>query len=65
MTNIMTSRASKYLGVAVVTAICLAAWLDRTNAQQPAASAISVKADEIGGVVASSKGPEAGVWVIA
>jgi hypothetical protein len=29
------------------------------------ASAIPVGADAIGGVVASTKGPEAGVWVIA
>src|SRR5271167_4370853 len=57
----MTSKAARYLGIAAVAAICLAAWMGRTNAQQGAA----VKADEIGGVVASSKGPEAGVWVIA
>ena len=34
-------------------------------AQQQAASAVSVDADDIGGVVTSAKGPEAGVWVIA
>jgi hypothetical protein len=32
---------------------------------QPAASAVDAGANNIGGVVASSKGPEAGVWVIA
>ena len=32
------------------------------NAQQPA---VSVDNDDIGGVVTSPKGPEAGVWVIA
>jgi hypothetical protein len=32
---------------------------------QPQASAVTVDADNIGGVVTSSKGPEAGVWVIA
>ena len=42
----------------------MAAWMGRSNAQQGSAS-VSVKADEIGGVVTSSKGPEAGVWVIA
>ena len=36
--------------------------MGRTNAQK---ARCSVKADEIGGVVTSSKGPEAGVWVIA
>ncbi len=34
-------------------------------AAQPAASAVDAGANNIGGVVASSKGPEAGVWVIA
>jgi hypothetical protein len=60
----MTGKSSKYLGIAVLTAICMAAWIGRSNGQQGSA-AVSVKADEIGGVVSSSKGPEAGVWVIA
>ena len=65
MTDIrMTRKSSKYLGIAVLTAICMAAWIGRSNGQQGSAS-VSVKADEIGGVVSSSKGPEAGVWVIA
>jgi hypothetical protein len=65
MTNIrMTRKSSKYLGIAVLTAICMAAWMGEGNGQQGSAS-VSVKADEIGGVVSSSKGPEAGVWVIA
>jgi hypothetical protein len=34
-------------------------------AQQQAATTVSVDADDIGGVVTSAKGPEAGVWVIA
>ena len=33
-----------------------------TSAQQPA---VSVDSDDLGGVVTSTKGPEAGVWVIA
>jgi hypothetical protein len=40
----------------------LAASLVSTGAQQ---TAVSVDADDLGGVVRSSKGPEAGVWVIA
>ena len=36
-----------------------------SRAQQPAAAAVKVGKDSIGGVVTSSKGPEAGVWVIA
>jgi hypothetical protein len=36
------------------------------RAQQPAAgAAVSVDADDLGGVVSGPKGPEAGVWVIA
>src|SRR5262249_37770488 len=35
-----------------------------THAQQPAAS-VAIDNDDIGGVVTSTKGPEAGVWVIA
>jgi hypothetical protein len=36
-----------------------------TGAQQTDIAAVSVDADDIGGVVMSSNGPEAGVWVIA
>ncbi|HEY5617554.1 MAG TPA: carboxypeptidase-like regulatory domain-containing protein [Vicinamibacterales bacterium] len=35
------------------------------SGQRPAVPAVSVDADDIGGVVASASGPEAGVWVIA
>jgi hypothetical protein len=35
------------------------------TAAEPQATEVSVGADNIGGVVTSSKGPEAGVWVIA
>jgi hypothetical protein len=40
----------------------LAAW---PAAQQRGKGTVSIDADDIGGVVTSSKGPEAGVWVIA
>src|SRR5207244_3633681 len=33
--------------------------------RRQSATAVAVDADDIGGVVGSSKGPEAGVWVIA
>ncbi len=36
-----------------------------SRAQQNAANAVAIDADDIGGVVTSSAGPEAGVWVIA
>ncbi|MGH9256422.1 MAG: carboxypeptidase-like regulatory domain-containing protein, partial [Vicinamibacterales bacterium] len=35
------------------------------NAQQGSGAAIALDADDIGGLVTSAKGPEAGVWVIA
>jgi hypothetical protein len=38
---------------------------ERLAAMQAEANRVAVNADDIGGVVASSKGPEAGVWVIA
>ncbi|HUK18267.1 MAG TPA: carboxypeptidase-like regulatory domain-containing protein, partial [Bryobacteraceae bacterium] len=41
---------------------CVIATRTDLNAQQ---SAVKIKAADIGGVVASPKGPEAGVWVIA
>src|SRR5262245_57496222 len=34
-------------------------------AQQQASGTVALLADDIGGVVTSAKGPEAGVWVIA
>ena len=35
------------------------------SAQQQGAAAIAIDNDDIGGLVTSTKGPEAGVWVIA
>ena len=37
----------------------------RLGAQTPAASAVPIGGDDIGGVVSGPSGPEAGVWVIA
>src|SRR5437870_739951 len=36
-----------------------------TSAPQSSGDAVTIDADDIGGIVTSSKGPEAGVWVIA
>src|SRR5712691_10425656 len=46
------------LGLVWIAAVVIAA-------QQPAGTAVAVDNDDIGGVVTSAKGPEAGVWVIA
>src|ERR1700686_825142 len=45
----------------------LAGGIVRVEAKKPgqAKNAVQINSTEIGGVVASSKGPEAGVWVIA
>src|SRR6187455_210514 len=49
--------------------ICLAALLALSipgvGARQAGGNAVLIDADDIGGVVSSAKGPEAGVWVIA
>ena len=45
-------------------ALLLASCFELVHAQPPA-GAIDIDADDIGGVVTSADGPEAGVWVIA
>src|SRR5437879_4708638 len=62
----MTARRKFYLSTA--TAISCAVFFgmsESTQAQQPAAAAVSIDSDDIGGVVTGPNGPEAGVWVIA
>jgi len=61
----MSRKDLQYLSIAIVAAgVFLAVWLDRGAAQQ-ASGEPKIEADDIGGVVTSAKGPEAGVWVIA
>src|SRR5665213_3870520 len=50
---------------AIALAAFLAVSLVTIQAQQPAGAAVKIKDNDIGGVVTSPKGPEAGVWVIA
>ncbi len=60
----MRTRAFAYAGFTVAAlAACLVLSSERMSARQ--APTVAIDADDIGGVVASSKGPEAGVWVIA
>jgi hypothetical protein len=62
----MSTRKVQYF--AAMMAIGLALYFAGTRSglkAQVAGDAVKVGADEIGGVVASEKGPEAGVWVIA
>src|SRR5881628_3040756 len=50
---------------ALAVASVLMASLTWVNAQQRSGATVAIDPDDIGGVVTSSKGPEAGVWVIA
>ena len=64
----MRTKGIAYLAALALAAagVYLAASAGRLSAQQSKSPAsVNVKSNEIGGVVASSKGPEAGVWVIA
>ncbi len=62
----MTIRASLFLSAAAIAvATLVGAPVVQVNAQQPAPAGVSVGDSDLGGVVTSAKGPEAGVWVIA
>src|SRR5579864_1957387 len=60
-------QSAKFLYFGSLVALAVGGYLITANthlaAQQSAA--VKIKANDIGGVVSSSKGPEAGVWVIA
>src|SRR6202790_443327 len=60
----MKSRVNPRIGSLAVMCV-LAASFTLVNAQQRSGAAVAIDADDIGGVVTSDKGPEAGVWVIA
>src|SRR3989454_4703542 len=63
----MLTKRTLYSGIAVVgLVLVLAAWpATRPDAQQAPQVAVQIDNDDIGGVVTSKHGPEAGVWVIA
>jgi hypothetical protein len=55
-----------YLGVAAVgIAALIVACAAQMGSEQSTGAAVRIDNDDIGGVVTSAKGPEAGVWVIA
>src|SRR5215470_6398338 len=56
-------RRPVFVILAATAACCLALSFAATSAQ--VGTAVAIDNDDIGGVVTSSKGPEAGVWVIA
>ncbi len=62
----MSAKKLLYLGTAAAAvAVYLAASLAGLRAQPAAGGPVAIDSDDIGGVVAGPKGPEAGVWVIA
>jgi hypothetical protein len=61
----MTRRISSLGMMALGIALLLTASLGRTSARQISGHGVRINKDDIGGTVTSSKGPEAGVWVIA
>ena len=54
-----------YSGMVIVLGVVLAATLGGVHAAQTKGGTLHVGSADIGGVVTSPKGPEAGVWVIA
>src|ERR1051325_3631037 len=60
----MKSLVSPRLGSLVVAAALVISF-NWVAAQQQSSGAVAIDADDIGGTVASAKGAEAGVWVIA
>src|SRR5437899_7244295 len=55
-----------YSGAAAVSVALLLAWSQAPmSAGQTTGNAVSIDNDDLGGIVSSAKGPEAGVWVIA
>src|SRR5437016_512415 len=63
----MATRRSVSWGIAVIGLVGLvAAWpATRPDAQPTTPASVQIDGDDIGGVVTSKNGPEAGVWVIA
>ena len=59
----ITRLATSTFAVSLVIAIAVATSWTWVDAQSP--SRVAIDPDDIGGVVTSAKGPEAGVWVVA
>jgi hypothetical protein len=60
----MNKRMS-YLGIVAISLAALLGFVRTGHTAGKPAAEIKIVSDDIGGVVTSSKGPEAGVWVIA
>jgi hypothetical protein len=60
----VANQAMTYMALACIAMACMA-MADTACASGAASQAVPNDGDDIGGVVAGPKGPEAGVWVIA
>src|SRR6201984_1234791 len=60
----MNARVNPRLVSLVVASVLMTSWA-WVNAQQRNGATVAIDADDIGGIVTSSKGPGARVWVIA
>jgi len=60
----MNARVNPRVVSLVAASVLMTSWA-WVNAQQRNGATVAIDADDIGGIVTSSKGPEAGVWVIA
>src|SRR5438128_11729895 len=60
----MKLRVNPRVGSLALASVLMAS-LTWVNAQQRSGATVAIDPDDIGGFVTSSKGPEAGVWVIA
>src|SRR4030095_6521664 len=63
--NMKTSRLVFSSAIAIGVALLLAVSQTPMTAGQPTGAAVAIDQDDIGGVVTSTKGAAAGVWVIA
>ncbi len=61
----MPNRKTVYLGCVLTFAIGVCAVISRNDVHAQQSASVRVGSSDIGGVVSSGKGPEAGVWVIA
>jgi hypothetical protein len=61
----MIGKRVWWSGAVILGMALLFSWPLARPQAQPAAAAVQIGADDIGGVVSSKHGPEAGVWVIA
>src|SRR5262249_22298015 len=60
-----TPPTSSLVILAIGIAVILFAWPNSISSQSNSGAAVRIDSDDVGGVVTSDNGPEAGVWVIA